>query len=274
MNAVTTLVSNPTAASMAMRVGMGKVKTAVSDINKPPVDEEGNVRGGDTDEGISGVSLDENANELREHVNTLQIENNKLSSSIDDLESNVDALEEVEKNLRSLCNTDNLDRLKYVIKENGRVQKQIKEHLEAEVMQSVLTTVMRSDRDGNFTISGNEMKYLLMRMRNMPNVEFEEEVFKAQLEKAHPNAEGVKLADLMELFRNMLDKDKPQEESVFKIDPQKVVDEKRKKQNLAAALAKEPKPEPEEESEEEPEDEPAAEEEANEDDDTKGPVEI
>jgi hypothetical protein len=82
-------------------------------------------------------------------------------------------LKNVEKDLATVVKKSGgqADRLVSIIKENGKVQYQIKGNLEAQVMQNVLTLILRSDADANFRCSEPELKTLRMPLSNIPQPE-------------------------------------------------------------------------------------------------------
>mmetsp|Transcript_3651 Transcript_3651/g.6656 ORF Transcript_3651/g.6656 Transcript_3651/m.6656 type:complete len:281 (-) Transcript_3651:159-1001(-) len=174
-------------------------------------------------------------NELRAHVNTLGRENNKLTSSVDQMEVAVTELEEVEGSLQKFANTTNVNRLVEVVQENKRLQRQIKENLEAQVMQTVMTTLFRSDRNKDLSLSRNELLIFQVRMQNMEGVDFNDETFMKYIDAVDndddddpttiTNNNDVPLAKIMQLLRNLLDDDLSPEENIFVLHPEELIEE-------------------------------------------------
>lgn len=165
-------------------------------------------------------SFREQQNRLRNTVNGVAAENVKLTKNVDALEGNVNKLEEVEKNLSKLANTDNIGRLVQVVKETKKINEKIKMHLQARISQDIITTVLRCDRDGNLVLNEREMSGLCFRLKNSPGYDFNEERFKKVIGKKD-HADGYSIGQIMEVIRNLLDDDVPEEETIFKLKPEK-----------------------------------------------------
>ena len=110
------------------------------------------------------------------------------------------------------------DRLVDIIRETTNLQTKIKRNLEAQVMQSVLSLVIQSDVDGNFTLDQKELKRLQLNLSNIPGVTFDKENFEKKIGKD----KHLKLADIMSMFRN-LKANIPEEENIFHITPKNLV---------------------------------------------------
>ena len=54
------------------------------------------------------------------------LENDKLTENVDRLEGSVAELEQVEQELAQIANTDNVDRLVYVVSENKKINEKMK----------------------------------------------------------------------------------------------------------------------------------------------------
>mmetsp|Transcript_48156 Transcript_48156/g.145464 ORF Transcript_48156/g.145464 Transcript_48156/m.145464 type:complete len:258 (-) Transcript_48156:235-1008(-) len=152
-------------------------------------------------------------NDLREKVNDIHIENDRLGANVDRLEKNVSKIEEVEKDLAKLADTSNVDRLVKLVKEQGEITKQMKENLKARVVHDVMSTIIRSDRNRDFMIGPMEMQELVMRLNNIGGIGFKEDKFKALLGKKKKYT----LSNIMELMRNLLDDDIPEEERICEL---------------------------------------------------------
>jgi hypothetical protein len=128
-------------------------------------------------------------------------------------------LKNVEKDLATVVKKSGgqADRLVSIIKENGQVQDQIKGNLEAQVMQNVLTLILRSDTDANFRYSKNELKNLRMRLSNIPGVTFDTENFDKVC-----GSQDLQLSDIMRMFRN-LKEDIPKEDNIFHLQPEQLL---------------------------------------------------
>lgn len=155
-------------------------------------------------------------NDLREKVNVLHAENDRLGENVERLEKNVSKIEEVEKDLAKLADTSNVDRLVKLVKEQGEVTRQMKENLKARVVHDTLDVVIRSDRNRDFMIGPREMQELMLRLNHVSGVDFKEDKFRALLGKKKKYS----LSNIMELLRNLLDDDVPEEDNVFDLKPE------------------------------------------------------
>jgi hypothetical protein len=143
-------------------------------------------------------------------------------------------LEEVEGSLQRMANTTNVNRLVEVVKENKRLQRQIKENLEAQVMQTVMTTLFRSDRNKDLSLSRNELYIFQVRMQNMEGVEFNDETFMKYIDAVDDvndndpttkDDDTIPLAKIMQLLRNLMDDNLTPEENIFVLHPEYLIEE-------------------------------------------------
>jgi len=86
-------------------------------------------------------------------------------------------------------------------------------NLRANVLQNLLSVIIRSDADGNFTIEEGEIDNLLRLMKNINGVQIHEDRFRKALAKT-----GGNLRDVVEVVKNLLRDDVPEGEEIFVID--------------------------------------------------------
>jgi hypothetical protein len=79
-------------------------------------------------------------------------------------------------------------------------------------MEQLVSVVLRSDRDEDFSIEGTEIRRLQLRLSNIPGIVVNEERFIAKLEK-----DG-SLGGIMQVIRTIEIDDLPEEERIFMID--------------------------------------------------------
>mmetsp|Transcript_31284 Transcript_31284/g.46671 ORF Transcript_31284/g.46671 Transcript_31284/m.46671 type:complete len:261 (-) Transcript_31284:212-994(-) len=159
-------------------------------------------------------SVREEHNRLRGNVNELMQENDKLKENVDQLEVSVSSLENVEKDLSKLANTSNLDRLVAVVNEQKRATANIKRILKNDIMVQVMRVLMDSDRNQDFVIGPNEIMMMILRMRNVNGVKFNEKNFRERVA-----SEGsMSLTEIMDLFRDLEDDDIDEENAIFTMD--------------------------------------------------------
>mmetsp|Transcript_16962 Transcript_16962/g.21462 ORF Transcript_16962/g.21462 Transcript_16962/m.21462 type:complete len:276 (-) Transcript_16962:228-1055(-) len=159
-------------------------------------------------------------NLLRSKVNELMLENNKLTANVDRLDGSVTELEQIESELASIANTDNVDRLVYVVSETKRINQKMKKNTQAKIVQQLITTVLRTDRDLDLKIGPIELKNLMMRLDHQPGFDFHADRFMNLLGNTD---EPVPIENIMRVIRNLKDDSVPEEENIFTIRPETLV---------------------------------------------------
>lgn len=159
-------------------------------------------------------------NEMRQNVNEFVRQNNALTLNVNKLGSSVTQLEHVESDLAKLANTDNIDRLKEVVGETKRINGEMKRILESSIIQQMITTVIRTDRDGDLKIGPIELKKLMSRLHAKPGFDFNEARFLALLGNTD---EPVKIESIMKVIRNLKDDTVAEGECVFVMRPEQLL---------------------------------------------------
>lgn len=123
-------------------------------------------------------------NILRLKVGRLHLENEKLTPSVSAFSFQTCKLQQVEQDLQSTAVTSekSVDKLVAVVEENGKIQKEIRENWQAQVMQQIMSAVLQTDSACSFIVtSAKEVEVLVMRLKNLPGVVFAEIVFRSIL---------------------------------------------------------------------------------------------
>ena len=109
------------------------------------------------------------------------------------------SLKDVENQLNDIAIEagSQVDRLVNCVAQNGQLQKQIKESLENQVAQSIMTAIISVDQDGSFTLDQREVMKLELKLENLPAVHFDHKNFENFL-KASNQKEDLSLTDLGE----------------------------------------------------------------------------
>ena len=114
-----------------------------------------------------------------------------------------------------------VDRLNASIQELDSITKEMKTLLEKQVMQQVMDIVLQVDRNQDFHIKEpQELKRLQQRLNNLPNVEFDEENFRRITKYDSEDAPGIKIEDIMAMFRNLRDPNVAPEDNIFRLKPE------------------------------------------------------
>lgn len=158
-------------------------------------------------------------NDMRDNVNEFMRQNNVLTHKVNELSQNVSELEQVEKDLGKLANTENVERLTEVVLETKRLNAEMKKIMEASIIQQMITTVIRTDRDLDLKIGPVELKRLMMRLDQKPGFDFNQEKFIAML---GDTTQPVPIERIMDVIRNLKDPKLKKEDSVFVIRPEQL----------------------------------------------------
>ena len=110
-----------------------------------------------------------------------------------------------------------VQRLVELVKENGELQREVKEALEKQVMQQIIDVVVRSDRDGNFTLTPRETESLKSRLKSLEGIKFNASNFDNMIAS---DENELTLTDVMNIIRNLLDDEVAEEDNVFLLDPE------------------------------------------------------
>eukprot|EP00934_Nitzschia_sp_Nitz4_P001167 Nitzschia sp. Nitz4//scaffold28_size193895//53989//55077//NITZ4_001642-RA/size193895-augustus-gene-0.304-mRNA-1//-1//CDS//3329545913//1167//frame0 len=163
-------------------------------------------------------SLREQQNELRHSVNEFSRENDALTKNVDELTANVDELHSVATEWKDAVERSGgqVERLVQIVQANGEIQTKIKQNLEVQVMQRVLSFALQTDKNSDFNFSGSELKRLKLSLSNIPGVTFDKDNF----DKFVGNRD-ISLQEIMKLLRN-LKADIPDKDNIFHITPEKM----------------------------------------------------
>jgi hypothetical protein len=156
-------------------------------------------------------------NNLRHKVNDFAEENEKLTGTVTKLEGDLIPLKATEKKLDALAKEQGVtvEKLSGLIKTNKKILTQMKANLEADVLASMMDVVLQADHseDGKFT--DREIQGLILRLKMLPTIEMNEELFKAKLESIQE--EKRQISAILKLMQQVMQKDVPKEERVFKL---------------------------------------------------------
>lgn len=154
-------------------------------------------------------------NLLRQEVNRLQNENEKLSESIDELEKNVDRLGESEKQLEEVASQQEaqVSTLVNLVKENGKIQTEMKEILTAEAFHQIISVILESDHDESSHFDEKEVRVLSLRLENLPGISVHREKFHDKVKQTDGS-----LSSVTNLVLQVYDDSIPEEEKLFQVD--------------------------------------------------------
>eukprot|EP00978_Attheya_sp_CCMP212_P005834 scaffold12984_cov58-Attheya_sp.AAC.7 len=151
---------------------------------------------------------------METELNVLKVENERLQSSVGELEGSVSNLKEMQETLEEIKHTEgqSLDMLEEQLIQSRKILASMDENLKGAVLQNLITTVLACDHDGDSIINDDELEELILKMKSQNGVEIKEEEFKNKIVKG-----GRSLNAIMDLVRNLLSEDVPEEERIFNL---------------------------------------------------------
>lgn len=135
-----------------------------------------------------------------------------------------DRLEGVEEELVDIAEAaqTNVNRLVEMNAEFKELNQKIKKNLETTVVQQVVSVVVQADANRDFTIGKAELEMLVMRLKLIKGIEFDETNFRKAVSL---DADGViHLAEIMAVLRNLLDDNVAEEDNIFHLKPETLLD--------------------------------------------------
>lgn len=132
-------------------------------------------------------------NGIRVEQARLSDENDILSAEIDDLQSEVDRMKDIEMALRELSETQGsqLSQLMDLIHQNKEINEGMRCVLKAKAAEEVISLVLDIDCDGSFTIEKKEIERLIIGMKLMDGISFNEKKFRLDLAKCEGSVDEV-----------------------------------------------------------------------------------
>jgi len=147
-------------------------------------------------------------------VNTLKQENERLKKNVEELGDTVNRLEDVEEALDVITQTQgqSVEAFAQQVEENRDILKQMQKNLKANVLQNLLSVVIRSDTDGDMRIDESEMGELIERMNSVNGVELHEDRFRKAIMDA-----GGSIKAVMDVVKNLLSDNVSKDDEIFTI---------------------------------------------------------
>ena len=141
-------------------------------------------------------------NGIREEQGRLTQENDILSAEIDDLQSEVDRMKDIEMALRELSETQGsqLTQLMDLIHQNKEINEGMRCVLKSKAAEEVISLVLDIDNDGSFTIQDKEIDRLIIGMKLMDGVAFDEKLFRRDLAEC-----GGSVDEVIAMIKKMFD---------------------------------------------------------------------
>lgn len=156
-------------------------------------------------------------NKLRKEANNLGTQNDVLHREVGKVEEEVNNLVRCESNLNDIAASQGHDVRLFMdlVKENKESLAGMKESLHGSVMADVMEMVLVADRDEDFQIDPEEVNALVLRMKNLDGVDFDEEEFRKVISTQCLDVNFVIL-----LVKDMMDDSSPSK--ILKVNTKKI----------------------------------------------------
>ena len=155
-------------------------------------------------------TLQETKTAITEEVNQLTVLNQRLIQNITNLTTSVDRLEEIEQALNVLTNTQgqSIDAFQKQVTENQQILSQMKKNVQANVLQNLLSVVLRSDTNQDLVMNETEITTLIRRLQNIAGVQVHEVKFRNAIQNQS-------ISSIMTIIQNLLRPDIPESDRIF-----------------------------------------------------------
>eukprot|EP00538_Stauroneis_constricta_P005186 CAMPEP_0119550798 /NCGR_PEP_ID=MMETSP1352-20130426/4241_1 /TAXON_ID=265584 /ORGANISM="Stauroneis constricta, Strain CCMP1120" /LENGTH=255 /DNA_ID=CAMNT_0007596753 /DNA_START=6 /DNA_END=773 /DNA_ORIENTATION=- len=163
-------------------------------------------------------SLRQVQNQLRRSVNEFARTNLGLTNNINKLGVEATRLKDVEGKLEGIAKEQGatVKKLQEIVDENGKIIEEKKELIKADTMQAMMSAVLESDFDETGSFSDREIHRLVLRLGNLPAIEFNEKLLRA---KVTANRSLHSVIDLLQDIERV-DERVPDEERIFRVKSQ------------------------------------------------------
>jgi hypothetical protein len=157
-------------------------------------------------------------NRLRGDVNEFKVQNEVLLRRMQRLDGAVSSLESAERELSVIVKDQSeLERLQRAVARRNQIMGEMKQCLVQQVLQDILAVVVRSDRDSDFQISPQELEVLVLRMKAIAGVQFNERNFRGLMA-----AGDRRIASVFSMIRTLM-KDDDDRNDIFTFHPEDLV---------------------------------------------------
>lgn len=131
-------------------------------------------------------TMRELTNQMKDQVSNLSETNDKLKQENSRLDESTLKLQKAESDLASISATQGVSIDKLVVEQVNEyrvIQNHVKEDLKTKIKQTLLSVVIRSDVDQDYQIDPEEIDIVVLRLRSLPNVKFNESCFRKAIRK-------------------------------------------------------------------------------------------
>mmetsp|Transcript_36994 Transcript_36994/g.54321 ORF Transcript_36994/g.54321 Transcript_36994/m.54321 type:complete len:339 (-) Transcript_36994:231-1247(-) len=152
-------------------------------------------------------------NFLRLQVNRTKEENAKLTIHIDNMKHEVEQTAILEKKLANVTVRQGRSVESFVgmVKENGRYLKEMKKICKSRALQILITLVLNSDTERNFSLNEKATQILLLRLKQIEYIHFDEEKIRKDL-GTRPS-----VSHALYVVKNIVREDLKEDQAVFSL---------------------------------------------------------
>lgn len=149
-------------------------------------------------------TLREQQNELRTQINSFNQMNDELTKSIESVVDETEKIEQVNNELEVFAKSagTSAERLVELCNEQNDIHTQLQKHLQAKILQQIVTITLQSDMNQNYIVSENEVNVLIERLQHIPGMVFHVDTFRHILNQSEPKG-SLTLTDICSIARNM-----------------------------------------------------------------------
>lgn len=147
---------------------------------------------------------------IKAEVDKLSTENKRLAKNIDEMSGTVQNLKDVEDALDVITKMQGQSVKAFAkqVQESKEILAGMQSNLTTNILQNLLTLVLGSDANRDNVISEEEVNALIRHIGSMSGVQMKEDLFRKMIVGKEPGA-------IMEIIRNLLREDIPEEENIF-----------------------------------------------------------
>mmetsp|Transcript_25671 Transcript_25671/g.37809 ORF Transcript_25671/g.37809 Transcript_25671/m.37809 type:complete len:302 (+) Transcript_25671:268-1173(+) len=158
-------------------------------------------------------------NNLRVDVDDFKFQNHMLTVNIEELKEKVDTLHEIEGTLQDITRQQGSDLESFLglIEEDKRISTEMRNILQKRVLQDVITLVMESDSNGDFHLNDADIDRLVLGIRLIDGVEFNEDRFRQDVEDSNGSVGAV-----IKMIKHLISDESTGNESIRVHDRKKV----------------------------------------------------
>lgn len=160
------------------------------------------------------AALKETHEAVQREVDRLEAENARLHKSVTELSETVDRLEDVEQALDVITKVQghSVSTFAEQVKENREILNKMQKNLKANVLQNLLSVILRSDTDRDLKISEEELDDLVSRIKRINGVKLHESRFRHAIMST-----GGSIQDVMDVVKNLLSDNVSKDQEIFTI---------------------------------------------------------